>query len=86
LHHLNKATQPKTLFEVIVNHEEQYTIHPKGKLVPLGWRLAGKVGEKEECLAYIKEVWTDMTPLSLRRSRTLASEPTSELSATGPTD
>jgi MbtH protein len=27
----------------------------------------GKVGPKAECLAYIKEVWTDMRPLSLRK-------------------
>jgi MbtH protein len=27
----------------------------------------GKSGTKEECLAYIKEVWTDMRPLSLRK-------------------
>ena len=80
--HLNEGTQPKTLFEVILNHEEQCTIHRKGKPVPAGWRLAGKAGDKEECLAYIKEVWTDMTPLSLRRFHTRASE----LPATGSTD
>ncbi|MGH2389140.1 MAG: MbtH family protein, partial [Chloroflexota bacterium] len=34
---------------------------------PLGWLDAGKSGSKDECLAYIKEVWTDMRPLSLRR-------------------
>jgi hypothetical protein len=28
---------------------------------------AGKTGPKAECLAYIKEVWTDMRPLSLRK-------------------
>jgi MbtH protein len=33
----------------------------------LGWHDAGKTGTKEECLAYIKEVWTDMRPLSLRK-------------------
>jgi len=27
----------------------------------------GKTGPKAECLAYIKEVWTDMRPLSLRK-------------------
>jgi MbtH protein len=34
---------------------------------PLGWREVGKTGPKAECLAYIKEVWTDMRPLSLRK-------------------
>ena len=86
MQHLNEAMQSKKLFEVILNHEEQYTIHPKGKAIPAGWRLAGKAGEKEECLTYIKEVWTDMTPLSLRRSHPRASEPASELHPTGTTD
>ena len=30
-------------------------------------RTLGRVGPKAECLAYIKEVWTDMRPLSLRK-------------------
>ncbi len=28
-----------------------------------------KRGSKAECLAHIKEVWTDMRPLSLRKQR-----------------
>jgi MbtH protein len=35
---------------------------------PLGWSDAGKSGTKAQCLAFIKEVWTDMRPLSVRRS------------------
>lgn len=53
---------------VVVNHEEQYSIWPADRELPLGWRNAGKTGSKEECLAYIDEVWTDMRPLSLRRA------------------
>ncbi|HEX9372430.1 MAG TPA: MbtH family protein [Roseiflexaceae bacterium] len=56
-----------TIYKVVVNHEEQYSIWPDGREVPLGWRDVGKSGTKEECLAYIKEVWTDMRPLSLRK-------------------
>jgi MbtH protein len=56
-----------TIYKVVVNHEEQYSIWPDGREVPLGWRDVGKSGTKEECLAYIKEVWTDMRPLSLRQ-------------------
>jgi MbtH protein len=52
---------------VVVNHEEQNSIWPADRDVPLGWRQAGKQGSKAECLAYIEEVWTDMRPLSLRR-------------------
>ncbi len=52
---------------VVVNHEEQYSIWPDYKAIPGGWRTVGKTGNKDECLAYIKEVWTDMRPLSLRK-------------------
>ena len=52
---------------VVINDEEQYSIWPAGKKIPLGWKDVGKSGPKEECLNYIKEVWTDMRPLSLRK-------------------
>jgi MbtH protein len=56
-----------TVYRVVVNHEEQYSIWPADSDLPLGWREVGKSGIKEECLAYIAEVWTDMRPLSVRR-------------------
>ena len=56
-----------TIYKVVVNHEEQYSIWPADRENPLGWNDVGKSGTKEECLAYIKEVWTDMRPLSLRK-------------------
>ena len=56
-----------TNYKVVVNHEEQYSIWPEDKENPLGWKDAGLVGKKDEALAYIKEVWTDMRPLSLRK-------------------
>lgn len=55
-------------YNVVVNHEEQYSIWPVEKEMPLGWKAVGKTGSKAECLAYIKEVWTDMRPLSLRKA------------------
>jgi MbtH protein len=60
-------SEDTTIYKVVVNHEEQYSIWPDYKALPLGWREAGKSGLKAECLAYIKEVWTDMRPLSLRK-------------------
>jgi len=56
-----------TIYKVVVNHEEQYSISPSDRENALGWRDAGKSGTKQECLAYIEEVWTDMRPLSLRK-------------------
>lgn len=57
-----------TRYVVVVNHEEQYSIWPEDRELPLGWRAEGTAGTKEECLAHIEVVWTDMRPLSLRRA------------------
>ena len=61
-------TEDQTIYKVVVNHEEQYSIWPAPKALPSGWREAGKSGRKAECLSYISEVWSDMRPLSLRRA------------------
>ena len=59
--------EDKTIYKVVVNNEEQYSIWPADRENPTGWRDAGKSGLKPECLAYIKEVWTDMRPLKLHK-------------------
>jgi len=56
------------LFHVVANDEEQFSIWPAAKKIPAGWREAGFSGKKAECLAHIDRVWTDMRPLSLRKS------------------
>jgi len=56
-----------TMFKVVVNHEEQYSIWPVDRDNPAGWHDAGRIGLKADCLAYIDTVWTDMRPLSLRQ-------------------
>lgn len=63
---MDEDREDKTIYKVVINHEEQYSIWPAHKENPMGWTDAGKSGTKEECLAYIKEVWTDMRPKSLR--------------------
>ena len=63
---MTDETEDTTLYRVMVNAEEQYSIWPADRELPLGWKDAGKQGLKAECLAYIQEVWTDMRPLSLR--------------------
>lgn len=59
--------EDQTRYRVVINHEEQYSIWPLDREVPVGWSDVGKHGSKAECLAHIEEVWTDMRPLSLRR-------------------
>src|SRR5215475_5193430 len=59
--------EDNSIYKVVVNHEEQYSIWFADRELPLGWREVGKTGPKAECLAYIEEVWTDMRPLSLTK-------------------
>jgi MbtH protein len=55
-----------TVYKVVVNEEQQYSIWPADRENALGWHDAGKQGSKAECLLYIEQVWTDMRPKSLR--------------------
>ncbi|NKC14128.1 MAG: MbtH family NRPS accessory protein [Gammaproteobacteria bacterium] len=61
---------------VVINSEEQYSIWPAKRELPLGWNAVGERGPKEKCLAYIKEIWTDMRPLSLRKAMDAAGDET----------
>ncbi|QNE17019.1 MbtH family protein [Kribbella qitaiheensis] len=55
-----------TRYQVLVNDEEQYSLWPVTLDVPPGWRPVGKEGDRQECMSYVDEVWTDMRPRSLR--------------------
>lgn len=57
----------ETVYQVVVNHEEQYSIWPCGADMPRGWSVVGVSGSKSECLDHIENVWVDMRPLSLRK-------------------
>lgn len=59
--------EDNAIYKVVVNSEEQYSIWLTDRENPLGWSDAGTSGSKAACLAYIKEVWIDMRPLSLRK-------------------
>jgi MbtH protein len=53
-------------YRVVVNHEDQYSLWPLSRDIPAGWQQAAMSGSREECLAYIRQHWTDMRPRSLR--------------------
>ncbi len=55
-------------YKVVVNEEEQHSIWFAEASAPAGWRETGKVGPKAECLRYIREVWVDLRPASVRRA------------------
>ena len=63
---MSEEDEDTAIYVAVVNGEEQYSIWPADRELPLGWSDAGKRGTKAEVLAWIEEVWTDMRPRSLR--------------------
>jgi MbtH protein len=55
-------------FVVVRNDEDQYSIWPTGRDIPAGWHDTGFDGAKDDCLAHIDQIWTDMRPRSLREA------------------
>ena len=69
------SDEDSTLYKVVLNHEEQYSIWPQDRENAPGWKDEGKRGSKAECLAHIETVWTDMRPLSLRQQMVETAKP-----------
>jgi MbtH protein len=59
--------EDNTIYKVVVNHEGQYSLWLADRENAPGWNDAGKSGFKEDCLAYIEEVWIDGRPVNLRK-------------------
>jgi MbtH protein len=55
-------------YKVVRNDEEQHSIWVADRPNPAGWHDEGFTGPKDDCLAHIDEVWTDMRPRSLRNA------------------
>ncbi|MET8579606.1 MbtH family NRPS accessory protein [Streptomyces collinus] len=61
-----EQTTDEAVYRVVLNDEEQYSIWWADRPLPAGWHAEGTEGSREDCLARIDTVWTDMRPLSLR--------------------
>lgn len=57
-----------TLFVIVMNGEEQYSIWPADRELPVGWSAVGGPSAKERCLDEIERRWTDLRPRSLREA------------------
>ena len=55
------------LYFVVINEEEQYSIWPVWRDMPDGWDAVGEARDREICLDWIEENWTDMRPASLKK-------------------
>jgi MbtH protein len=52
-------------FLALVNDEGQYSLWPAFAAVPAGWKVSLDAASREECLAHIRRLWTDLRPASL---------------------
>ncbi|WP_406410592.1 MbtH family protein [Streptomyces sp. NBC_01614] len=55
-----------TIYQVLVNHEEQHALYPVARELPDGWTPAGFSGTEEECIAHVDAHWRDTRPRSVR--------------------
>lgn len=60
-------------YRVLRNDEQQFSLWPTSVDVPAGWEVALNEANRQDCLAYVEENWTDMRPASLRSA--MASPP-----------
>jgi MbtH protein len=60
------ATEDTRTCIVLVNHEEQCSLWLADREIPVGWSAVGEPGSREECPAYVREVWTGVTPPGLQ--------------------
>jgi MbtH protein len=49
-------SKDQTIYKVVVNGQDQYSIWPAHRENARGWTDAGKSGTKKECLAYIEKI------------------------------
>jgi MbtH protein len=56
----------ETMYRVVVNDEEQYSIWPARLAVPAGWRVVGDPADRASALDRITKLWTDLRPRSAR--------------------
>jgi MbtH protein len=52
-------------FYVLINDEGQYSLWPAFIEVPDGWSIVLKDTDRQACLDYIEQHWTDMRPRTL---------------------
>lgn len=61
------SRRDRTVYKVVVNQQEQYSIWPADRENARGWNDAGKKGTKQECLDYIKRAGEDARPSDPRK-------------------
>lgn len=62
----NPFEDPDATYHVLVNDEDQHSLWPSFAEIPDGWRSVLGPENRDACLSYVEEHWTDLRPKSLR--------------------
>ncbi|MFY1652863.1 MbtH family protein [Solwaraspora sp. WMMB762] len=63
---MNPFDDPDGRFLVLANDEEQHSLWPSHLAVPAGWRIVHPEDDRQTCLDFVEQNWTDLRPLSTR--------------------
>jgi MbtH protein len=66
----NPFDDPEGRFFVLVNNEGQHSLWPSFVEVPAGWTVVHGEDNRDACLSYVEENWTDLRPKSLQAQMT----------------
>jgi MbtH protein len=61
----NPFDNPDGRYFVLTNDEGQHSLWPSFAEVPGGWHTVYGEADRDSCLRYIEEHWTDLRPKSL---------------------
>lgn len=56
------------IYRVLINDEGQHSLWPDFIDVPAGWTTVHGPANRQSCLDYVEQNWTDMRPKSLINS------------------
>ncbi|MGW6905264.1 MULTISPECIES: MbtH family protein [unclassified Streptomyces] len=61
----NPFEDADSAYFVLVNSEGQHSLWPSFAEIPAGWTTAFGEADREACLTYVAQSWSDMRPKSL---------------------
>ena len=59
---MSDDAQDETIYEIVVNAEQQFSLWRADRDAPPGWNYAGKRGTVAECLQFIRDLNFDVIP------------------------
>lgn len=63
---INPFDDDNGIFFLLVNYEEQHSLWPSFADIPAGWTVVHGGADRQACLDFIDQNWTDVRPRSLR--------------------